>query len=293
MDLLYTQRKATPKKQLIYHFDRLIRSRLLTVLNGMVSGSFPDFLKYLGFELMKTYGYMAKSTFEAARVSEDPVINHFFQCEHEQVLDFIELFYRQDRYIGGQEGIDSINNVLQESGIGYRFSKFLEKKYKGFLWRTRIQYIGFPEAYRITDEQIHKMVVKPTLQFLSGEEFTVTYDELVKALAACRQNEIENAITLAGAAYESFLKTVLKLKNYRFDPDRDTCSHLVKRIIENDIVPSFYETLLISPATIRNRLGDAHGRGPDKQHEANTDQAEHMINLVSSNILFLRKMIKL
>jgi len=68
---------------------------------------------------------------------------------------------------------------------------------------------------------------------------------------------------------------------------------VVKLIIENGLLPGFYESCLISPATIRNRLGDAHGRGPEKRHEPNTDQADHMINLVCSNILFLRKMVEL
>ena len=290
---IYTQRKSAPKRQLLYHFDELIRSRLLTVLNGLVTGPFSNFLSQLGFEIMKAYGYMAHSSFEAARASDDPVIEHFFRCDNEQVLDFLELAFRQSKYRRGQEGVDSINSVLQDSAIGYRFSTFPQNESHGLFGLTRLLESRFPEAYRITDEQVHQFVVKPTLQFLSGPEFSISHDELMKALAACRQNETEDAITLAGAAYESFLKTILKLKKCSFDPDKDTCSRLVKLVIENGLLPSFYESCFISPATIRNRLGDAHGRGPEKRHEPNTDQADHMINLVCSNILFLRKMMEL
>jgi hypothetical protein len=124
---------------------------------------------------------------------------------------------------------------LQDCAIGYRFSTFPQKESHGLFERTRLPESRFPEAYRITDEQVHQFVVKPTLQFLSGPEFSVSHEELMKALAACRQNETEDAITLAGAAYESFLKTMLKLKKCSFDQEKDTCSGLVKLIIENSL----------------------------------------------------------
>ena len=290
---IYTQRKSEPKKQLLYHFDKPVRSRLLTVLNGLVTGSFSDFLSQLGFEIMKVYGFMEHASYEAAKTSEDPSIEHFFRCDNDQVLDFLELAFRQSKYSGGQEGVDLINSVLENSAIGYRFSTYHQKKSFGIFGRTHLSESRFPEAYRITDEQVHQLIVKPTLQFLSRPELSISNDELMKALAACRQKETEDAITLAGSAYESFLKTVLKIKKCSFDPDKDTCSSLVKLIIKNGLLPSFYESCFISPATIRNKLGDAHGRGPEKRHEPNTNQANHMINLVSSNILFLRKMIEL
>jgi hypothetical protein len=39
--------------------------------------------------------------------------------------------------------------------------------------------------------------------------------------------------------------------------------------------------------TIRNKLSDAHGRGPAAEHVAGKDHADHMIRLVSTNITFL------
>jgi len=92
---IYTQRKSAPKKQLLYHFDKLIRSRLLTVLNSLVTGSFSNILSQLGLEIMKFYGFMAHSSFEAARTSKEPSIEHFFCCDNEQVLDFLELAFRK------------------------------------------------------------------------------------------------------------------------------------------------------------------------------------------------------
>lgn len=292
MEKLYTQRKRPPRRELIYHFDEAFRKRLLAVFKDYISGSFSDFLDSLAQDLIKSYGYLKHSAFEAVRASDNPLLEHFIRCENEKVLDLFEAAIRNPHYTGNQKGVDALNSVLQEEGIGYRFSDFSFKTSKTFFVFKCHKVTAFPEAHRIDDEQIYKTVVRPALQFISNTEFRISHDELMKALAASRQNEPEDAITLAGAAYESFLKTILRNRNCIFDPDKDTCSSLVRIIIDNDILPSFYESIFVSPATIRNRLGDAHGRGPEKRYEPNTDQASHMINLVCSNMLFLSKCTK-
>ena len=96
-------------------------------------------------------------------------------------------------------------------------------------------------------------------------------------------------MTLAGAAFESFLKTLMSHKRWPYDSDKDTCAILVKKCVGQGLVPSFYESCLVAPATIRNKLSDDHGRGPEKQHSASSESAEHMIHLVCSNIIFLSK----
>ena len=58
-------------------------------------------------------------------------------------------------------------------------------------------------------------------------------------------------------------------------------------------MPSFYEACLIAPGTIRNKLGDAHGRGPEKEYQATRETAEHVTHLVCTNILLLRSAGKL
>lgn len=289
MKKLYTQRKRPPRRELIYQFDEALRKRLLAVFKDYISGSFSEFLHSLGQDLIKSYGYLKRSTFEAVKASDIPVLEHFIRSENEEVLDFFEAAIRNPQYIGEQEGVNALNSVLQEEGIGYRFSEFSFETSKSLFGLKRKSIYSFSEAHRINDEHVYQTVVRPALQFISNTEFKISHNELMKALAACRQNEPEDAITLAGAAYESFLKTVLKIRSCSFDPDKDTCSRLVRIIIDNDMLPSFYESCFISPATIRNKLGDAHGRGPEKSYEPNTDQASHMINLVCANMLLLRK----
>ncbi len=45
--------------------------------------------------------------------------------------------------------------------------------------------------------------------------------------------------------------------------------------------------MLIAVGTVRNKLSNAHGRGPTPSHVAEKDHADHMIQLTSSHITFL------
>ena len=284
MRKLYTQRKAPPKTVLLYSFDERVRQRMLATLEGHV----PDvwaFLDSLGNDLVKVYGYLKRSGYEAARTSDNPVVEHLFCCDDEEVLDYFEAAFHQKSYRGQQDGVDEINAVLKDEGIGYRFSDYPAsiRKKKGSVP------IHFPEGHRLTDGFTYAEIVKPVLGFLIQDGFDVAHDELMRALAASRQGETEDALTLAGAAFESFLKTLMTKKRWQYDADKDTCSALVKKCIARGLVPGFYEACLTVPATIRNRLSDAHGRGPEKAHVATAEAAEHMIHLVCANILFLRQ----
>jgi len=284
MRKLYTQRKAPPKTELIYRFDEQVRQRMLATLEDHVS-DFWRFLDDLGHDLVKVYGYLQRSAYDACRTSDNAVIEHLFCCDEEEVLDYFEAAFHQKLYRGQQDGVDELNSILEIEGIGYRFSDYpaSQKRKKGG------PPIHFPEGHRLTEGFTYSTVVKPVLHFLVADGFDIAHDELMRALAAFRQGEAEDALTLAGAAYESFLKSLMAEKRWPFDPEKDACAALVKQCVAQGLIPSFYEACLVAPGTIRNKLSDAHGRGPKIQHEASPEAADHMIHLVCSNILFLRE----
>jgi len=257
---------------------------MLTTLEDHVSDVW-GFLDSLGRDLVKVYGYLQRSGFDAARTSDNPVIEHLFCCDEEEVLDYFEAAFHQSEYRGKQDGVEEINAILEMEGIGYRFSEYPSsiKRKKGGAP------IHFPEGHRLTEDFTYSSVIKPALHFLVEDGFDIAHDELMRALAAFRQGESEDSLTLAGASFESFLKSLMTQKRWAYDPEKDTCAPLVKKCISNGLVPSFYEACLIAPGTIRNKLSDAHGRGPEKRHSASPEAAEHLIHLVCSNILFLRE----
>ena len=50
---------------------------------------------------------------------------------------------------------------------------------------------------------------------------------MIRAHEAMRSGNYDDAITLAGAAFESVLKTICDIKSWAYDKDRDTCRRFV------------------------------------------------------------------
>jgi hypothetical protein len=99
----------------------------------------------------------------------------------------------------------------------------------------------------------------------------------------------DESITKTCAAFESYLKTVCAKGRIPHDPNRDTCSKLVKHLINAELLPSWYTTCLESVGTIRNKIGSAHGRGPAPLDPAGRHHAEHIFNLVCSHIQLIKE----
>ena len=140
------------------------------------------------------------------------------------------------------------------------------------------------------DDLTHQEIVKPCLHVLGGSAFEIANEEMIAGLGHLRRGRYEDCIVSVTAAYESVLKTILSAKGWSYDADRDSCSTLIKRCRENDLFPPFYESVLASTATIRNKLSRAHGRGPVRLHpDTRREHAEHLLHTTASHILFLVK----
>jgi Abortive infection C-terminus len=69
--------------------------------------------------------------------------------------------------------------------------------------------------------------------------------------------------------------------------EKDTCGPLVDICRAKQLFTPFYDLALKATGTIRNKMSDAHGRGPAPQCSAKKEHADHMIRLASTNITFL------
>jgi len=239
--------------------------------------------------LTRQYGYLSQSSYRAARRSDIPVIEHFFTCSDEQALDFIEACFQLNVHCGGQAAVDEINEALRQEGIGYELTKYLAPQMaRGDICVGQpISAALLPRIIRVDSQRMHAEAVAPALALLSNSVFAVANAELLKAHSDHRSGRHEDAITACSSAFESVLKTICDHKGWAYNADKDTCAALVDLCYKQSLFPSFYVELFKRVGTVRNKLGDAHGRGPTPAHDVEAAHAEHMLHMTSAHILLL------
>jgi|LGVC01.1.fsa_nt_gb hypothetical protein len=299
MAKLFSRRKNPPSVIHRYDISEQIRTRILAVFKDHCYepyGGFEKLLSAVGDVLFKQYGGLSRSSYVAARRSDHPVIEHFYSVDTDYAIDFIEACFQQNVYNGGQKGVDEINEIFLETGIGFELTPFVEhhvEKEGALFGRIRkgtyIEY-EYPRVVPRDNQLVHEEVISPAFHLLTDYRLRVANSEILKAHSALRSKDFESAITLSASAFESLLKTICDIKGWSYDPHHDTCSKLVKICKDNNLFPPFYVPLFESVGSIRNKLSNAHGRGPTLSFPALLEHAEHMIHITSSHMLFLMKL---
>lgn len=291
---LFSQRNAPPPSQLRYDVPEPVRSRIVAILDHHIGGGRTHgiFFNKLTDLLMREYGGLAQSSYEAARRSKISVIEHFYTCSDEHALDFIEACFQLNISCCGQNAADEINRVFRQNGVGYELTRCSAgPQVRGEVrFGLPIPEEQLPRIIRIDNQQMHVETVAPALQLLSNPIFSVASAEMLKAHTDHRSGRHEDAITACGSAFESVLKTICDQKGWAYDADKDTCAALVDRCYKQDLFPSFYVEIFKRVGTVRNKLGDAHGRGPNPVHDVEAAHAEHLLHMASAHILLLAKL---
>jgi hypothetical protein len=299
---LFSKRNRSSSDIVNKNISDTSKTRILAVLSEYCyepHGGFDQLLEEVGRFLFKQYGGLKRSAYDAARISSNPVIEHFYCSDTIYSIDFIEACFQQQVYNGGQDGVNEINEIFLEENIGYELTPFTEHhiEKEGMLFgslrkSTYIEY-EYPRVVVREQQLLHEEILKPAFHLLTDSRLQIANSEMLKAHTALRSKDFEAAITLAGSSFESFLKTICEIKGWPYDKQRDTCSKLVKHCKDKELFPSFYVPVFESIGTIRNKLSDAHGRGPSNPIAVTQEYAEHMIHLVSSHMVFLEKLAKL
>jgi hypothetical protein len=301
---LFSQRRAEPPDRYAYVIPDKVRSRLMHTLQQHKDGwgmggryGFGTLLQEVGNQLLARKGSLRASGYEAARVSDDPVINHFFLCSDEEALDFIQICFQTDTMGGDNDGsqrlVAGFNRIFEEEGIGYELTPpasidtgekahIFGRATGGNLFRTE-----FPKIIRKDERTVHEKAVKPALEALRDSRLATANGELLDAFEKVRKGDYPDAITSCGAAFESVLKTICKIKGWAYDPNKDTCAKLVGICKDGGLFFPFYAPILEGVGTVRNKLGDAHGKGPKPEFVADREHAEHMIAVTCAHIDFL------
>lgn len=259
----------------------------------MTQVSFPDVMFEVEQFLLRKHGGLRRSGFEAARISDIPAVEHFFKCQNEEVMDFLEFCFKTKFGCGKQKTVEELNEILEECNVGYELTPYVENWTKGAEFMGRFQEnvmkadVTLPKAIRKDEKVLHAETVKPSLAALSAPAYANARRELEGAFDEYQAGKYADAITDAGSAFESVLKIICTERGWAFDPQRDTCSKLLDICRENELFPPFYKPILEGAATVRNKLGDAHGKGPSTIYQVNKAMADHMIYMVCNNINLL------
>jgi hypothetical protein len=298
---LFSERRAEPPDRYTYAIPEKVRSRMLHTLQqhgaGWLGGNhFKNMLAEVGQRLLAKRGGLHSFGYEAARMSDDPVINHFFFASDDEVLDFIELCFQTQTIDGDPEGSDRLvaafNQIFEEEGIGYELTRramvdigpgTLFGRSSPGLRSIRIEY---PKIIKKDERTVHEKAVKPALEALRDPRMATANGELLDAFEKVRKGDYPAAITSCGKSFESVLKTICAVKGWAYDPDKDTCAKLVGICRDQGLFFPFYGPILEGVGTVRNKLG-AHGGGPKPAHVAAREHAEHMIAVTCAHIDFL------
>jgi hypothetical protein len=301
---LYSRRASPQPDAYRYDIPENVRWRILHTMKELsehwnLTFDLGEMLGEVRDKLLQQYGSLYRPMYDAACVHNDPLLNHFLCCPDDKALDFIEACFHTRFGCGREAGVKAINQIFQEEAIGYELTAWreIETDEPARLFGRPIAgksfRIEFPRIIRKDEQFTHREIVQPCLAALGHPKLQTANSEMLSALEEYREGKYADALTSCGSAFESVLKTICEHHGWTFDPDKDTCSKLVGICRENNLFPPFYAPIFEATGTIRNKLGDAHGRGPAPMYAVGKEHVDHMIQLTSAHIVLLVGLAKL
>ena len=213
--------------------------------------------------------------------------NFLSECSDEHFLDFIELSFQTTslwQEIDLRDGtpidvtaiIDDVNRFFEVDDLPYYLTKFT-------IGDGQIE--AYPQIIRRDNTALHETVIEPTLSLLSHPSFVSANEEFLDALKDYRVGDYRDCVVKAGSALESVMKIICAKRKWPYT-HTDTMSTLVRNILRHSNLDSYFEQPIMVIATIRNRLGKAHGAGTQTK-SVPRHVANYVINATGSTILLL------
>jgi hypothetical protein len=299
---LFSKRKTPARDAFRFDLPQNVRNRIVYVIANALQNDMTAFGQ--GIDVHRIFEEAGKKALEQyGGLHADPnhrsidkaALDHFSNCSDEHALDFLELIFHTPPFHLLAPLVGQVNKVFQDEGIGYELSPLREidtgepGNLYGHPIGRRIEY-EFPKVVRKDTEYLHQEVVRPCLEALGRPGLETALSEMMKAHEAYRKSQYEDAITDAASAFESTLKTICSKKGWAYNQDKDTLSRLVKACGDNDLFPPFYVPIFEAVGTVRNKLGDVHGRGPKPIYKVSKEHTDHMIQMTSAHITFVLKL---
>ena len=214
-------------------------------------------------------------------------------------MDFFEYIFRVDCFDkvsptdNENESVSELNQLLRVDDLPYYITNFQKETVKEisqdhpFAGReiTVIRIVEYPRVIMRENEVLHSQAIVPTLTFLQKPVLKNANSEFLDALEDYRKGDFGDCLTKCGSAFESVMKVICAEKGWAFK-EADTANTLIKTVVSNSSLDSYFETPLMVVATLRNRLSSSHGGGAIMRN-VSPHLARFAINATASNILLL------
>ncbi len=304
MEKLFVQRNTPEPNDLRDDVSPEAKRRFVKTASFVLGRRFRNLLDDLEKRLEARYGSLFSPAYHAASTSNDPVIDHFHECDAGTSLEFIEAVFQTDTYTRfalkerrPNDLVDMTNDIFRECGIGFALTQMRihepPARVSDICRGTPPIRFEYPQAIVKSSQYEYKEIIEPALQALGDPRFRVANTELLKAHQAYREGKFDDVFTNGGASLESVLKTICDAKGWVYDRDKDSLSALVRICKDEGLFPAFYAPMLESSGTVRNKLGAAHGRGPMPAHSPGDPHVNHFLQLISAHMLMLIRLTNL
>lgn len=243
------------------------RNRVVMLLRNQMHGSFEGFLNDLHKPVAYLIGTPRLSPAADITTHAEDLLNFLFSCKDENFLDVIELIFRSNiTGISWPDNplISAFNQFFQVDNLPYHLTGYTTVAYEEInsygSHQTGYRLTEYPRIIRKENEVLHNEAIEPALHLLTATTFMSANAEFLKALEDHRKGDFSDCLTKCGSAFESTMKIICEKHAIPFK-QTDSASSLLKAIISNSKLDTFWEPPLILIATLRNRLSSSHGAG--------------------------------
>ncbi|MDR3718735.1 MAG: hypothetical protein P4K98_08025 [Bryobacteraceae bacterium] len=219
------------------------------------------------------------------------ILRYVLACPGERFLDFLEDIFTADIFwrvggIGDDDArlVDELNTILRFDNLPYHLTKFVREVVKDGS-RSTIYTLAYPKIIMRDNEILHENAIEPALSLLERPHFRAANEEYIAALEDYRKGDTPDCLTKCGSAFESVLKVICDRKGWPYK-QTDPAKALISAVLPNTRLEPYFESFLIVSATLRNKLGSAHGAGTTvKQPPLHV--AQYALNATASAILLI------
>lgn len=299
-------RRDKPVEPFVYSVPITVRNKVLLFCNDTFSnrqGQWGgrdcalEFWEEIHQTLLYRHGRLRLVENGLAQSRAEDAMGFLLACKDEEFLDFVEYIFRVKClfHVHAEENalVAELNELFASDNVGYELTEMVKEKvvepvneYPFFGSEQEVTKIAaYPQVIRKDGQAVHATIIKPVLQLLGSPRYRSANREYLEALEDYRKGDYGDCLTKSCSAFESVMKIICDDKHWTYR-QTDAASTLIKTIVAETGLPSYFVEPLTIIATLRNRLSKSHGAGVQPK-TVSENLARYALNSTASAIVLL------